>query len=87
MTAGFIGAVIGNPADLALVRMQADTMLPVAERRNYTNVGNAFSRIVKEEGVMALWRGSTPTVTRAVVLNLAMLAPYDEVKERLNNYR
>lgn len=47
---------------------------------------NAFSRIISEEGPLALWRGCTPTVIRAVVLNLAMLAPYDEVKERLNNY-
>jgi len=27
--AGFIGSIIGNPADLALVRMQNDTALPV----------------------------------------------------------
>ena len=57
--------------------MQADSRLPLEERRNYTGVGNAFSRIVKEEGFSALWRGATPTVIRAVVLNLAMLASYD----------
>lgn len=84
MSAGFIGSIVGNPADLSLLRIQADTTLPVNERRGYTNVFNAISRIVKEEGTLALWRGSTPTVIRAVVLNLAMLAPYDEVKERLN---
>jgi solute carrier family 25 oxoglutarate transporter 11 len=39
--------LVGNPADLALIRMQADSRLPVEERRNYTSVGNAFSRIVK----------------------------------------
>jgi solute carrier family 25 oxoglutarate transporter 11 len=83
-TAGFIGSVVGNPADLSLIRMQNDTTLPPAERRNYKNVFNAFSRITKEEGPLALWRGCTPTVIRAIVLNLAMLAPYDEVKERLN---
>lgn len=85
-TAGFLGALIGNPADLALIRMQADTALPVEQRRNYNNVFNAFSRIVKEEGLFSLWRGCEPTVLRAVVLNLGMLAPYDEAKERLNNY-
>jgi len=84
MTAGFLGSLIGNPADLALIRMQADTTLPVEERRNYKNVFDAFSRIIREEGVVSLWRGCGPTVARAVVLNLAMLAPYDEVKERLN---
>jgi len=84
--AGFTGAIVGNPADLALIRMQADGTLPVAERRNYTNVFNAFARIAKDEGVMSLWRGCGPTVVRAMVLNLGMLAPYDEVKDRLNKY-
>jgi solute carrier family 25 (mitochondrial oxoglutarate transporter), member 11 len=44
-------------------------------------VVDAFSRIVKDEGIMGLWRGATPTVIRAMVLNLAMLATYDEAKE------
>ena len=44
---GFIGALIGNPPDLALVRMQADNQLPVNERRNYKNVLDAFARISK----------------------------------------
>ena len=81
--AGFIGSLVGNPADLALVRMQADARLPAAERRNYKNVVDAFKRISSEEGVLALWRGATPTVIRACVLNLAMLSSYDEVKEKL----
>ena len=41
---------------------------------------------MKDEGIVALWRGSTPTVIRAVVINVAMLGPYDEIKERLNHY-
>jgi solute carrier family 25 oxoglutarate transporter 11 len=84
--AGLIGSLVGNPADLALVRMQADNQLPVAERRNYKNVFNAFSRITKEDGILGLWRGATPTVIRAIVLNLAMLSSYDEVKERMMDY-
>jgi len=28
--AGFIGSLVGNPADLALVRMQADSRLPLS---------------------------------------------------------
>lgn len=63
--------------------MQADARLPLSERRNYKNVVDAFKRISKEEGFFALWRGATPTVIRAMALNLAMLASYDEVKERL----
>ena len=85
-TAGFIGSIIGNPADLILIRMQADMSLPEAQRRRYTGFMNAFSRIVSEEGFLSLWRGSSPTIIRAVVLNLAMLAPFDEAKERLNQF-
>lgn len=66
--------------------MQADNQLPVDQKRNYTSVFNAFSRIVKEEGFFALWRGATPTVIRACVLNIAMLSSYDEVKEQLMEF-
>lgn len=84
--AGFIGSLVGNPADLILVRMQADKRLPVAERRNYTGTANALVKIVSEEGILGLWRGATPTVIRAVVLNLAMLATYDEAKEQILHF-
>merc|ERR1711920_470278 len=77
MTAGALGSFIGNPCDLALVRMQADSTLPEAERRNYKNVFDAFSRIVSEEGVTSLWRGAVPTMSRAVALNVSMLVSYD----------
>ncbi|KAL4438114.1 hypothetical protein ABPG74_016893 [Tetrahymena malaccensis] len=86
LTAGFFGSIIGNPADLALVRFQADTLLPKDQRRNYKHVFDALFRIVKEEGFFALWKGCTPTVYRALVINLGMLSTFDEVKERLNAY-
>mmetsp|Transcript_17526 Transcript_17526/g.15373 ORF Transcript_17526/g.15373 Transcript_17526/m.15373 type:complete len:151 (-) Transcript_17526:184-636(-) len=41
-------------------------------------------RIVKEEGLLTLWRGSVPTIGRAMAMNLGQLFPYDEIKERLN---
>jgi solute carrier family 25 oxoglutarate transporter 11 len=63
--------------------MQADNQLPLAERRNYKNVFDAFVKISREDGILGLWRGATPTIIRAIVLNLAMLSSYDEVKERL----
>lgn len=69
---GFIGCLFGNPADVALVRMQSDSLLPVDKRRNYKNVFNALNRIVNEEGVAALWKGSIPTICRAIaVINKA----------------
>lgn len=46
-TAGAVGALIGNPCDLAMVRLQADSNRPIAERRNYRNVFDAISRVTR----------------------------------------
>ena len=87
MTAGFLGSLIGNPSDLALVRFQADQTLPVEERRNYKNVFDALRRIVAEEGVLGLWKGSAPTVARAMSLNAGQLATFEELKEQVEKFR
>jgi solute carrier family 25 (mitochondrial oxoglutarate transporter), member 11 len=84
--AGAVGSFVGNPADLALVRMQSDNNLPEAERRNYKNVFDALSRTVKEEGIFTLWRGSLPTVVRAMAMNFSLLVPFEETKKLLVPY-
>jgi solute carrier family 25 oxoglutarate transporter 11 len=81
LTAGAIGASVGSPADLALIRMQADATLPLAQRRHYKNAFHALGRIVADEGVLALWKGAGPTVVRAMALNMGMLASYDQSVE------
>ncbi|WVZ23799.1 hypothetical protein V8G54_002343 [Vigna mungo] len=81
LTAGAIGATVGSPADLALIRMQADATLPAAQRRNYTNAFQALYRIGADEGILALWKGAGPTVVRAMALNMGMLASYDQSVE------
>ena len=84
--AGGISAFCTNPVEVALIRMQADGRLPVAERRGYSNVLNAISRVASEEGVLSLWNGVTPTVTRAIVVNSVQMATYDRTKQLLNAY-
>ena len=79
LTAGGLGALVGSPADLSLIRMQSDSTLPAAQRRNYKGVGDALLRIVKEEGIGGLFRGAGPTVVRAMSLNMGMLASNDQV--------
>jgi solute carrier family 25 (mitochondrial oxoglutarate transporter), member 11 len=81
LVAGACGAVVGTPAEVALIRMIADGRLPKEQQRGYTSVFNALARVVREEGVATLWRGTLPTVGRAMVLNIAQLASYDQAKE------
>lgn len=83
LIAGGIGAAVGNPADVAMVRMQADGRLPAAQRRNYKGVFDAITRMAKQEGVASLWRGSALTVHRAMIVTASQLASYDQFKEMI----
>jgi len=85
LTAGGLAAVLGTPADAALVRMQADRTLPVEQRRNFRHVGHALSVTVKEAGFMGMFVGTGPTVIRAMSLNVGMLSSYDQIKSELEN--
>lgn len=86
LSAGALGAVAGNPADLALIRMQSDGLKPLAERKNYKSVIDALSGIAKNEGVAKLWAGASPTVVRAMALNFGQLAFFSEAKQQLAPY-
>ena len=83
LTAGALGAFVGTPAEVALIRMTADGRLPPEQKRNYKNVFNALARIVREEGPRALWTGCTPTVGRSMVVNMCQLASYSQAKQHL----
>jgi solute carrier family 25 oxoglutarate transporter 11 len=83
LTAGGLAAMVGNPADLALIRMQSDGLKPAAQRNNYRSVIHALSHITKTEGVYALWAGAFPTVVRAMALNFGQLAFFSEAKQQL----
>ncbi|KAK8921949.1 Mitochondrial uncoupling protein 5 [Platanthera zijinensis] len=83
LIAGGVGAAVGNPADVAMVRMQADGRLPAADRRNYRSVADALGQMVRREGVGSLWRGSALTVNRAMIVTASQLATYDQAKEAI----
>ncbi|TPX15470.1 uncharacterized protein E0L32_004450 [Thyridium curvatum] len=85
LSAGGLAAMIGNPADLALIRMQSDGLKPIAERKNYKSVIDALSSIAKSEGIGALWAGAAPTVVRAMALNFGQLAFFSEAKAQLKD--
>ncbi len=71
---------------VALVRMTSDGALPREQRRHYSSVFNALNRITSEEGYSVLWRGATPTVCRAMVVNAAQLASYSQAKQAIKPY-
>lgn len=86
LLAGLIGSAISNPLDMSLIRFQADNGLPPLERRNYRNVFDALTKMNRELHFFGMWRGSVPTIARAMVINMLMLVSYNEVKEQLQRY-
>ena len=85
LTAGAVGALVGNPADLAVVRLTSDIVLPKEVRKNYSGVMDVLKRTVKKDGIVGLWRGGGMTVTRCMALNLGQLASADQARDVLEN--
>lgn len=80
MLSGGIAAFISCPTEVTLVRLSNDSTLPVESRRNYTGVTNAFSRIMKEEGGAAFFRGAGPFVNRAMMVGAVQVGTNDQFK-------
>jgi len=85
MASGSIAVCIGTPFDVALVRMQSDSMRVVADRRNYKNVFDALIRVTRDEGFGKLYSGLMPNILRGMSMNVGMLACYDQAKEVVGN--
>ena len=86
LAAAAVGITAVMPLDVIFVRFQADNALPLAERRGYKSLGDAMTRIIKEEGKTTLWRGLVPAIARAMALNFGMLVPYDKCKAIMANF-
>jgi solute carrier family 25 oxoglutarate transporter 11 len=78
--AAAIGITTVMPFDVVFVRFQAENAIPKEQRRGYTGLFNALSRIVKEEGLPTLWRGVGPAICRGMAINFGMLVPYEKCK-------
>ncbi|PWY97059.1 putative DIC1-mitochondrial dicarboxylate carrier [Testicularia cyperi] len=79
-TAGAVAGVVGNPAEIVLVRMCSDLNLPKESRYGYKNCVDGLVRIVKDDGAATLFRGLSPNVVRSVVMNVSQLGSYDLFK-------
>ncbi|KAI3525815.1 hypothetical protein L1887_04929 [Cichorium endivia] len=83
LTTGGLAIAVANPTDLVKVRLQAEGKLPAGVPRRYSGALNAYSTIVRQEGVRALWTGIGPNVARNAIINAAELASYDQVKQSI----
>lgn len=83
---GAIASIVGNPCDVALVRMQSDGLKPAHLKRGYTGVLNAMYRITTEEGIRVLWYGFPPNLMRAIAMNVGMMSSYDQAKQLITKY-
>lgn len=83
MFAGACGALVGTPAEVALIRMTTDGRLPKNEQRNYKSVFDALTRIKREEGLRRLWVGCLPTMGRSMAVNMTELSIITQLREYL----
>ncbi|KAF3003934.1 hypothetical protein E8E14_002656 [Neopestalotiopsis sp. 37M] len=86
VTAGALAALVGTPTEVALIQMQADSMRPAQQRMKYTSVFDTIRRLVKKEGVTSLWKGTGPTVIRAMSTNFGQLAFFSESKHQIEKH-
>jgi solute carrier family 25 oxoglutarate transporter 11 len=83
---GGCAALLSCPCEVTLVRLSNDSSLPPESRRNYTGIANAFTRILKEEGPLAFFRGSMPFVNRALLVGLVQVGTYDQFRDTYKKY-
>jgi len=74
--AGGLGGLMGNPADVLLVRMTTDSLKPASEQHRYGNALRGLYILSKSEGTKGLARGLLPNTIRAVLMNMSQLASY-----------
>jgi hypothetical protein len=67
--AGGLAGMIGNPAEVVLVRMCADGAKPPGEQFRYPNALVGLIRIWRDEGVMVFGRGLSANVVRSVLMS------------------
>ncbi|CAG9331690.1 unnamed protein product [Blepharisma stoltei] len=71
---GGLASFLVNPLDLTMVRLRYD-------HKQYSGIFDAQRKMIKEEGIFTFWKGSVPTILRAMIINFTMLATYDESNE------
>lgn len=82
-SSGVAGSIVGNFADVVCLRMQNDTSLPPAERRNYKNIADGLTKMIRAEGLRSIWKGVWISSARGAIATATQLAGYDTIKREL----
>lgn len=85
MTTGALGMCIANPTDVVKIRLQASR--GVGGQQRYSGAIDAYKTIIRDEGVLGLWRGIAPNVVRNSVICAAELASYDQIKQTVLKHK
>ncbi|XP_072038142.1 mitochondrial substrate carrier family protein ucpB-like [Amphiura filiformis] len=85
-SSGAIGSSVAVPADLIRVRLQAQGRFLPGHSHQYEGFMHAFIDIIKKEGLIGLYRGTTPTVQRAMVVTATQVTTYDHTKHTILNH-
>ncbi|KAI6654058.1 hypothetical protein LOD99_2905 [Oopsacas minuta] len=84
---GMTAQFVASPMDLIKVRFQMDGRRQLQGLKPmYRGVSHALTTIVREEGVLRLWRGVVPNCQRAGFVALGDLAAYDLAKRSILQY-
>jgi len=86
MLAGGIGQLMASPTDLVKTQIQMEGRRRLLGKPpRVEGMTDAFRKILKQGGVIGLWRGCWPNVQRAALVNLGDLSTYDSVKGAILN--
>ena len=83
--AGGSAALLSNPGDVILIRMQADNHWPKEQRRLYSNAIDGIRKIIRHENLKSLWTGCAPNVLRATLITSTQIPSYYFAKKSFSN--
>lgn len=86
MCTGALAGAVACPADVVMIRMQADGTRPEHLRRNYRNVFHGMRSVCQEEGLRACWLGVAPTTLRAMLVTSSQISAFTAAKPALEKH-
>ena len=75
---GGIAQLIASPCDLLKIRYITNSHL-----NQRITITGTIREIYRNNGIRGLWKGATPNIGRAVLVNLGELATYDQAKQTI----